>query len=130
MPRKPRFYLPNIPAHISQRGNNRQAVFFCDDDYAAYLACLDAGAKAHGCVLHAYVLITNHVHLLATPVSRLAVSRMVQYLGRHYVTYTNHQYRRSGTLWEGRHKGNIVAQDEYLKPSMGAGLSLPHWAKI
>ena len=63
MPRKPRFYLPGVPAHIIQRGNNRQAVFFDDEDYQAYLSWLKSGAKSHGCAIHAYVLMTNHVHL-------------------------------------------------------------------
>ena len=70
MPRKPRFYLPDIPAHIVQRGNDRQAVFFSDDDYAAYLDWLRTGAEKYGCAIHAYVLMTNHVHLLITPDSR------------------------------------------------------------
>ena len=67
MPRKPRFYLPGIPAHVIQRGNSRQAVFFSDEDYAAYLDWLKEGAEKDGCALHADVLMTNHVHLLMTP---------------------------------------------------------------
>jgi len=114
MPRKPRFYLPDVPAHVIQRGNNRQSVFFCDDDYRAYLAWLREGAARHGCAIHAYVLMTNHVHLLVTPEARDAVSRTIQYVGRHYVTYVNRQYGRSGTLWEGRHKGSIISSEAYL----------------
>ncbi len=114
MPRKPRFYLPDVPAHVIQRGNNRQAVFFYDDDYSAYLAWLREGAATHGCAIHAYVLMTNHVHLLVTPETRDAISRTIQYVGRHYVTYVNSQYGRSGTLWEGRHKGSIISSEAYL----------------
>lgn len=114
MPRKPRFYLPDVPAHVIQRGNSRQAVFFCDDDYRAYLAWLREGAARHGCAIHAYVLMTNHVHLLVTPETRDAISRTIQYVGRHYVTYVNSQYGRSGTLWEGRHKGSIISSEAYL----------------
>jgi putative transposase len=114
MPRKPRFYLPDVPAHVIQRGNNRQAVFFSEDDYRAYLGWLNEGAVQHGCVIHAYVLMTNHVHLLVTPEARESISRMIQYVGRRYVTYVNHQYGRSGTLWEGRHKGSIISSDAYL----------------
>ena len=114
MPRKPRFYLPGVPAHIIQRGNNRQAVFFCDEDYSAYLGWLKSGTKAHDCAIHAYVLMTNHVHLLVTPQQTDAISRLMQYVGRHYVTYVNHLYKRSGSLWEGRHKGCVIAQDKYL----------------
>jgi len=118
MPRKPRFYLPGIPAHIIQRGNNRQAIFFAEDDYLAYLRWLKEGAKQHGCRLHAYVLMTNHVHLLMTPHEKGSISRAIQYVGRRYVTYVNARYGRSGTLWEGRHKGCLVADDQYLLTCM------------
>ena len=114
MPRKARFYLPGVPAHVIQRGNNRQAVFFADEDYQAYLNWLQAGSQLHGCAIHAYVLMTNHVHLLVTPDKRDAISRLIQYVGRYYVTYINGRYERSGSLWEGRHKGCAVAQDDYL----------------
>jgi putative transposase len=114
MPRKPRFYLPGIPAHVIQRGNSRQAVFFSDEDYTAYLDWLKEGAEKHGCALHAYVLMTNHVHLLMTPQTRDAISKTIQFVGRHYVTYINHTYGRSGTLWEGRHKGCLISSEEYL----------------
>jgi putative transposase len=114
MPRKPRFYLPDVPAHVIQRGNNRQAVFFCDDDCRAYLTWLREGAARHGCAIHAYALMTNHVHLLVTPETRDAISRTMQYVGRHYVIYVNTQYGRSGTLWEGRHKGSIISSEAYL----------------
>lgn len=118
MPRKPRFYLPDAPAHIIQRGNNRQAVFYRNEDYAAYLNWLNEGARKNGCVIHAYVLMTNHVHLLMTPNSRESISRTIQYVGRHYVTYVNHTYGKSGTLWEGRHKGCIVSSDNYFLTCM------------
>ena len=114
MPRKLRFYLPGVPAHIVQRGNNRQAVFFSNEDYQAYLEWLKEGADKHGCSIHAYVLMTNHVHLLVTPESRESISRTIQFVGRNYVTYINRVYARSGTLWEGRHKGCIVAADRYM----------------
>lgn len=118
MPRKPRFYIPDIPAHIVQRGNSRQAVFFSRDDYAAYLEWFREGAEKHGCVIHAYVLMTNHVHFLLTPKSSDSISKTIQYVGRHYVPYVNHTYGRSGTLWEGRHKGSIVSSEEYLLACM------------
>jgi putative transposase len=118
MPRKPRFYLPGIPAHVVQRGNCRQATFFGDDDYAAYLHWLREGAKQHECAIHAYVLMTNHVHLLLSPANTESISRLIQYVGRHYVTYVNHAYRKSGTLWEGRHKGCLISSEEYLLACM------------
>lgn len=113
MPRKPRFYLPGVPAHVVQRGNARQAVFFADGDYSAYLEWLHEGAHKHGCSIHAYVLMTNHVHLLLTPESSESISRTIQFLGRKYVTYVNHTYGRSGTLWEGRHKGSLIDSSAY-----------------
>ena len=113
MPRKPRFYLPGVPVHVVQRGNDRRAVFFANDDYAAYLSWLREGASRHGCAIHAYVLMTNHVHLLVTPVTSDSISRMLQFLGRKYVPYINHTYQRSGTLWEGRHKGSVIESAAY-----------------
>jgi len=118
MPRKARFYLPDVPAHIVQRGNDRQAVFFCDDDYQAYLMWLGEGAIKHGCNVHAYVLMTNHVHLLVTPESQQSISKMIQHVGRHYVQYINAVYGKTGTLWEGRHKGCVIDSDGYLLTCM------------
>jgi putative transposase len=118
MPRKPRFYLPGVPAHIVQRGNCRHATFFGEADYVAYLSWLHDGAQRHACAIHAYVLMTNHVHLLVTPQNAESISRFIQYVGRHYVTYVNHTYRKSGTLWEGRHKGCLISSDDYLLACM------------
>jgi putative transposase len=97
-----------------QRGNNRQAVFYDEQDYRAYLKWLKEGAERYGCAIHAYVLMTNHVHLLVTPEAEDAVGRLIQYLGRHYVLYVNHQYGRSGTLWEGRYKASLIQGEAYL----------------
>jgi putative transposase len=118
MPRKPRFYLPGVPAHIIQRGNCRQAAFYAEEDYAAYLGWLQEGSLRHGCQIHAYVLMTNHVHLLVTPLSREAISRTIQFIGRYYVRYINRRYGKSGTLWEGRHKGCLISDDRYLLACM------------
>lgn len=107
-------YLPGIPAHVVQRGNNREACFFCDDDYKFYLSLLKEGLKRYGGELHAYCLMTNHVHWLITPQEEDSISRIVQHVGRQYVQYINKYYRRSGTLWEGRHKGSLVDADQYL----------------
>lgn len=113
MPRKRRFYIPGVPAHIVQRGNNRQWVFVDTKDFESYLFWLHEAVATHGCRLHAYVLMTNHVHLLLTPDSSNSVSQAIQHLGRKYVTYFNRRYNRSGTLWEGRHKGSIIQSDSY-----------------
>ncbi|MEM7540097.1 MAG: transposase [Pseudomonadota bacterium] len=113
MPRKRRCYVPGVPAHIVQRGNDRQAVFFDDSDYATYLSFLRESAERYGCAVHAFVLMTNHVHLLMTPHDESSISRVLQHLGSKYVTYVNHTYKRSGTLWEGRHKGSVVDSERY-----------------
>ena len=118
MPRKPRFFLADVPVHIVQRGNNRQPIFFDAIDYRKYLLWLTEGAERYGCTIHAYVLMTNHVHLLATPRDAHAVSRMMQYVGRYYVPYINHEYGRSGTLWEGRFKGSAIDTEAYLMTCM------------
>ena len=114
MPRKPRFFLPDVPVHAIQRGNNRQAIFFKDDDYAEYLKCLENAAAKSGCRIHAYVLMTNHIHLLLTPASAQSVSELFQNLGRHYVSYINQTYQRTGTLWEGRFKASLIDAERYL----------------
>jgi putative transposase len=114
LPRKPRFFLPGVPAHVVQRGNNRQPTFFADEDYRAYLGWLGEAARRYGCAVHAYVLMTNHVHLLVTPEARGSVSRMMQYVGRRYVPYVNRAYGRSGTLWEGRFKSAPIDSEAYL----------------
>ena len=114
MPRKPRFQLPGYPQHIVQRGNNRQACFFSEQDYHYYLDALRQACRKYGGQLHAYVLMTNHVHLLMTPAMEWSISEVMQSVGRRYVRYVNNAYRRSGTLWEGRFKAGLVQSDRYL----------------
>jgi putative transposase len=114
MPRQRRLDLPGVPQHVIQRGNNRQPCFLREQDYRCYLSQLDEAARAQGCRLHAYVLMTNHVHLLMTPEVAGAVARTIQSLGRRYVGYFNATYRRSGTLWEGRYKSCLVDSERYL----------------
>jgi putative transposase len=118
MPRKPRFYLPDVPAHVMQRGHNRSPVFFDNEDYLEYLRILKVMAEKYECMIHAYVLMTNHIHLLLTPASQNSISLMFQGLGRQYVTYINKTYGLSGTLWEGRHKGNPIDSDVYFLACM------------
>ena len=114
MPRLQRITAAGLPQHVMQRGNNRGDCFFADADYATYLRWLDRAARAYGVVLHAYVLMPNHVHLLATPTLEGGVSRMMQYLGRHYVQYINKTYDRSGTLWERRYRASVLETKAYL----------------
>jgi putative transposase len=92
MPRNHRFFLPDMPVHVVQRGNNCQAIFFDDNDYRAYLDWLGEAAAAHGCAIHAYVLMTNHIHLLMTPADAQAISATLQATGRRFVPYINHGY--------------------------------------
>jgi putative transposase len=114
MPRPTRIDLPGIAQHVIQRGNDRQPCFFADADYLRYRADLRDIALREGCEVHAYVLMTNHVHLLVTPASRGAIGRMMQSLGRRYVRRVNDRYRRTGTLWEGRYKACPVEEGDYL----------------
>ena len=114
MPRRPRVLLADYPLHIVQRGINREPCFFADEDYYCYLHWLEESARACGCAIHAYALMTNHVHLLLTPAESGAPSRMMQSLGRRYVQYANRFYRRTGSLWEGRYKSSVVQAESYL----------------
>ncbi|KAF0192040.1 MAG: transposase [Gammaproteobacteria bacterium] len=118
MPRKPRFYLPDLPVHAVQRGHSREPVFYENADYQAYLGWLREAAERYRCAIHAYVLMTNHVHVLATPSDREGIIRMMQYVGRRYVPYIHFQYGSSGTLWEGRYKASLVQEDDYLLTCM------------
>lgn len=114
MPRKARMYVSGVPVHVVQRGHNRTAIFFQQEDYRVYLQILAVGLKRYGADLHAYCLMTNHVHLLMTPSHEDSISRVMQHVGRQYVQYVNKIYQRSGTLWEGRHKGCLIEEESYL----------------
>ncbi len=118
MPRKPRFNLIGVPQHVIQRGNNREPCFYAEEDYRRYLDDLDEVADKFGCAIHAYVLMTNHVHLLVTPLKDLAIGQMMQALGRRYVYYINKTYKRTGTLWEGRYKSSLIDSEAYLLTCM------------
>ena len=114
MPRRARLRAAGVALHIIQRGNNRGACFFAHDDYALYLSLLREHAIQFGCRVHAYVLMTNHVHLLLTPADCAGASRLMKHLGQHYVQHVNRMYRRSGTLWEGRFKSCLAQDDRYV----------------
>lgn len=114
MPRRKRTCPAGYPVHIVQRGNNRQVCFTADTDMAAYANWLKKAALQYGVAIHAWVFMTNHVHLLATPESETAISRTMQYLGRYYVRYFNFRYRRTGTLFEGRFKSSLVESERYF----------------
>jgi putative transposase len=114
MARRPRLRIAGVPQHVIQRGNNRQAAFFAEEDYLFYLECLSKAAIEHHCAIHAYVLMTNHVHLLATSGQPETMSLVMRDLGRRYVQYINFVYRRSGTLWEGRFRASLVDTETYF----------------
>ncbi|RSZ56765.1 transposase [Massilia atriviolacea] len=114
MPRRPRLTVPNVPLHIIQRGNNRLPCFFSEADYLVYLDMLRRSAQQAGCRVHAYVLMTNHVHLLLTPQSCSSPAIMMKALGERYVPYINRRRNRTGTLWEGRYRSCLVQDAEYL----------------
>ncbi|MFH1871444.1 MAG: transposase [Pseudomonadota bacterium] len=114
MPRRPRIHLAGLPMHLVQRGINREPCFFAEEDYHCYLHWLQKSAADWGCAIHAYVLMTNHVHLLVTPQRSDGPAKLMQSLGRRYVQYVNRAYKRSGSLWEGRYKSSIVQDEIYL----------------
>lgn len=114
MPRRARLTLPNVPLHVIQRGNNRQACFFSDEDARCYLDWLHEYAGKTGCRIHAYVLMTNHVHLLLSAGTPDGAGALMKALGQRYVQYINRTYRRSGTLWEGRFRSCLTQEESYL----------------
>lgn len=114
MPRSLRLDLPGIAQHVIQRGNDRRPCFLAPIDYTRYLQDLREIARRESCAIHAYVLMTNHAHLLMTPNAAGRIGRTMQALGRRYVRYFNDHYGRNGTLWEGRYKACLVGDDRYL----------------
>jgi len=114
MPRKPRVSLAGVAEHVIQRGNNRQAIFACEGDMKAYVTWLKQYSKKYKVAIHAWVLMTNHVHLLCSPANHSGISQMMQSLGRMYVMCFNKAYKRSGTLWEGRYRSCLVQSEKYL----------------
>ncbi len=131
MARLPRFVLPGHPQHVVLRGNNREPIFHAEADYRFYLEKLKQACDKHDCAVHAYALMTNHVHLLLTPYKNDGLPKTIQMLGRYYVQYFNYRYKRTGTLWEGRYKATLIDSDAYaltcyryieLNPVRAAGM--------
>jgi putative transposase len=114
MSRPRRYFVDNLSHHIIHRGNNRVAIFREPQDYERYYLVLERASSACGVAVHAFVFMTNHVHLLVTPATELGVPRMMQKLGARYVRYFNRRYERTGTLWEGRYRSFPVDTDRYL----------------
>ena len=114
MARLPRLVVPGQPHHVIQRGNNRQPVFLDDEDYIRFLAWLREAARTYKVSVHAYVLMPNHVHLLASPAEATGLAQMMQWIGRQYVPYFNRKYNRVGTLWQGRFKTSVIDSENYF----------------
>jgi len=114
MPRHARIVLPGTPLHIVQRGIDRQQCFFRSLDYELYLRWLEEYAKLTTCQVHAYTLMTNHLHLLVTPETRSGPGELMKRVGQRYVQYINRVRGRSGTLWEGRYRSCLVGEESYL----------------
>lgn len=114
MVRLPRYALPGQPQHVVQRGNNRSTIFAADSDYEHFRECLRRAARQHGCAVHAYALMTNHVHLLITPSSATGIGKVMQSVSDRYVQRFNARSRRTGTLWEGRYRSVVVDSECYL----------------
>nr|MDP2192879.1 transposase [Rhodoferax sp.] len=118
MARLPRLTLPGYPHHVIQRGNNRQTIFASAADYQTLLDLLDENAEKFGVAIHAYVLMSNHFHLLATPQTADGLPLMMQAVGRRYVRHFNDDQKRTGTLWEGRYKSTLIQTERYLLACM------------
>lgn len=118
MARLPRYILPGQPQHIVQRGNNRQVIFSDSADFEFFRDAMVSAAEQHGLAIHAYVWMSNHIHLLATPEHEQSISKVFQSVGRKYVQYFNFKYQRTGTLWEGRYRATVVDSETYFMTLM------------
>lgn len=118
MARLPRLTLAGYAHHVILRGNNRQAIFSTPADYRFLLALLMENAKKCEVAIHAYVLMSNHFHLLATPATSDGLPKLMQAVGRTYVRYFNQSQKRTGTLWEGRYRSTLIQTDRYLLSCM------------
>lgn len=114
MPRRARLSIAKIPWHIVQRGNNRLPCFFTTGNYSRYLELLASQSAKFNCAVHAYCLMTNHVHLLITPAHANSASLMMKSLSQRYVQHINKKYERTGTLWDGRYKSCLIQERRYL----------------
>lgn len=114
MPRKPRLFLPDQPQHVVVRGHNRDPILARHEDFRFLYKSLREAAEHNALVVHAWVFMHNHIHLLATPEDERSLPRTMQSVGRRYAQYFNRTYHRSGALWEGRYKSGLVDTDRYL----------------
>ena len=118
MPRRTRMYLPDLPYHVVQRGNNREPCFIEPEDYQFYLDLWKQLSKRYGVSVHGFCLMTNHIHFLVTPAGQTSISNAMKVIGSRYAQYINRKYKRTGTSWEGRHRSSLVQSDRYLLTCM------------
>jgi len=114
MPRRARQYIPQLPYHIVQRGNNREVCFIEPEYYQFYLELWQELSVKYQVAVHAYCLMTNHIHFLVTPATDDSISNTMKVVGSRYTQYINKKYKRTGTLWEGRHKSSLIQSERYL----------------
>ena len=114
MPRRHRLVLPGVPLHVIQRGHDRQPCFLIDDDYRKFLNWLELHSRANRAKVHAYVLMTNHVHLLLSVIDVKSLACLMKSTTQDYSQYFNHRYRRCGAVWQGRYKSCVVQTEEYF----------------
>ncbi len=114
MPRLPRSPAIRTPLHIVQRGHNRSTVFYRDQDFQVYLAALRWAIEQYPCELHAYTLMTNHVHLLISPLDVDSLPRRFMSLGSRYGQYFNRQYQRTGSVWSSRYRASLILCEQQL----------------
>jgi putative transposase len=111
-------YLPGLPYHVVQRGNNREPCFIETENYQFYLELWESLSRRYGVSVHGYCLMTNHIHFLVTPHKKSSISNTMRVVGSRYAQYINKMYQRTGTLWEGRHRSSLVQSNRYLLTCM------------
>jgi len=114
MPRRPRFFVANVPYHVIQRGNNKDVIFRNNGDYLFFLSILKEAKLKYPCFMYSYCLMPNHFHLLIQPSEKDNISFLMKFLGDKYVFYINKKYNRSGTLWEGRFRSSLIDREQYF----------------
>lgn len=114
MARLPRYAAPGMTQHVIQRGNNRSVICASPRDLRLLHEFLRTACERYGCHVHAYVFMTNHLHLLITPTTASGISRVLQTVGRRYAQWFNAVYDRTGHLWGGRYKATVIDSEQYL----------------
>jgi putative transposase len=114
MPRRSRIFIEGLSSHVIQRGNNRITIFQRAQDYEVFLELLRRATVRNPVAVHAFVLMTNHFHLLVTPTTEDALPQFMKDVDGSYVYYYNRAHQRIGTLWNGRYRGILIENVSYL----------------